>query len=198
MSWLDQYKEEQILIHTGSGHNKFWSARWDPATGKVHIRWGRLGTSGQSQIKEFKSQYDASRFVSRKCDEKSCKGYTDTVNGTKIDHQLFEKMTIEAAIVGTQNKCHEMQWVEIIDEASGRFEPITEDRLFSPDCNPGMLVELETRKEYDGDTKFRLLFTFDKCFKVRNNSIVPVTQSSDLYKMTQKVEEAIGRSLSTV
>lgn len=197
MSWLDQYKEERIVVQQSDEHNKFWAAHWDEPAREVKVRWGRLGTAGQTQTKKFGSQYEAAIFISNKYNEKRRKGYKETVDGKKIDRQLFEKMTIEAAIVGTQNKCHEMQWVEIADEANGMFSPITEDRLFSPDCNPGMLVQLETRKEYDGETSFRLLFTFDKCFKVGRGHITPITKSSDLYKMTQKVEEAIGRSLSS-
>lgn len=197
MSWYDRYKEEKILVHQGAEHNKFWAAHYDDKTNEVHVRWGRIGTKGQSQTKKFGSQYQAVNFIDTKFREKCRKGYKDKIDGKPIDQGVFEKLAIEAAIVGTQNKCHEMQWVEIKDAANGGFVHITEDRLFDPDCNPGLLVKIETRKEYDGDTSFRLLFSFDNCFKIGRNGMHAITKSSDLYKMAQKVEEAIGRNLSS-
>lgn len=196
MSWYDRYKEERILVQQRGEHNKFWAAHWDDQANKVHVRWGRLGTKGQSQVKDFGSQGQAINFIENKFHEKRRKGYTDKIDGKVIDQGVFEKLATEAAIVGTQNKCHELQWVEIQDEDGGDYQPIGEERLFDPDCNPGLLVTLETRKKYDGDTHFRLLFTFDKCFKITPYRTTPIDKSSDLYKMTSKVEEAIGRSMS--
>lgn len=201
MSFYDKYKEERILINQDGSHNKFWAAHWDEQNDEVHVRWGRIGCSGQSQVKKM-SKHEAVRFIESKSQEKRRKGYLDKYDNAPIDRSVLDKLAIEAAIVGTQNKCHGMQWVEITDPDAGYFEAIQESRLYDPDCNPGVLVKLETRKEYDGETKFKLLFSFDRCFRVSHSNInnpgvtVQITENSDLYKMVQKVEEAIGRSLS--
>jgi len=199
MAWQDRYKEERIVVQQSAGHNKFWAAHYDDSTGIAHIRWGRLGTKGQSQEKHFGSNYAAANFIDNKFYEKQRKGYTDKdAHGNKIDHARFEAMCIEAAIVGTSNKCHELQWVEFADDNS--FTHIDEDRLFNPACNPGLLVNFETRIKYDGRNRFKFVFAADKTFDVQDaNYIITrqiVTSSHPLYKLTQKVEEAIGRKLS--
>lgn len=196
-TWYDKFKEERILIQKEDNHNKFWAAHWDDNTNLVHVRWGRMGTAGQSQTKPFTNSYEAINFIDNKYREKIRKGYSDRIDGKKVDRQLFEKLTIEAAIVGTQNKCSNMQWVEITNPNTMQHTPISDERLFSPDCNPAILVSLETRKKYDGQNNFKLLFTFDKSYKIDGLRSEVISQQSDLYQLTKKVEEAIGRSLSS-
>jgi predicted DNA-binding WGR domain protein len=204
MSWCDRYKEEKIVVQQGAGHNKFWAAWYDDATNQVYIRWGRLGTKGQSQTKSFGSSYAAANFIDGKYHEKRRKGYRETdSDGNQIDHARFEMMCTEAAIVGTSNKCHKMQWVELSQtDDTINFTPISDDRLYSPDCNPGLLVEFETKKEHGGRYAFEFLFTFEETYDIDGDGGVTterlVGPSHPLYKMTEKVEEAIGRRLSTV
>jgi len=203
MSWADRYKEEKIVVQQAGNHNKFWAAYWDETSGNVYVRWGRLGTKGQSQVKHFGSNYAAANFIDGKYHEKRRKGYRDTDEaGQKITHARFDEMCTEAAIVGTSNKCHKLQWVELTETGVNTYEftPINEDRLYAPDCNPGLLVELETKKEHDNRNRFKLLFTFEETFDVRDaNRAAPnqlVDSSHPLHDMTEKVEEAIGRRLS--
>lgn len=202
MSWTDRYKEEKIVVHQGPTHNKFWAAWWDDTTNQVHIRWGRLGTKGQSQTKSFGGSYAAADFIDTKYREKRRKGYLDLdENGNPIDHARFEMMCTEAAIVGTQNKCHNMHWVELAADGDGfSYVEITDDRLYSPDCNPGLLVEFETKKEHDNRNRFKFLFTFEETYDIRDANRAAknqlVTSAHPLHKMTEKVEEAIGRKLS--
>ena len=202
MSWYDRYKEEKIVVQQGAGHNKFWAAHCDVMTNTVYVRWGRLGTKGQSQEKNFDSAYSAANFIDTKYYEKRRKGYRDTnENGQKIDHARFEMMCTEAAIVGTQNKCHNMHWVELSATGDGfSYVEISDDRLYSPDCNPGLLVEFETKKEHDARNRFKFLFTFEETYDVRDAKRAIASQLVDsthpLHKMVEKVEEAIGRKLS--
>lgn len=192
MSWADQYKEEKIVVQQEGAHNKFWAAYWDESKGEVKVRWGRIGTSGQSQTKKFRDLYDASSFINQKYNEKRRKGYDNKDKlGRTIDRAVFEEMCVEAAIIGSANKCNSIQWVEITDQNNLTFKTINNDRLFSPDCVPGLLVNLETKKAYDGKHSFVLLFALDKIFDANNK--VEIGQSHNLYDMTKKIEEAIGR-----
>ncbi len=190
--WYDKFKKETILVYDADNSNKFWAAQMDENTFKVTIRWGRLGTKGQSQEKDFAAEYVAGRFIESKMSEKRRKGYRT------IEKKKFDELCIQSAIVGTSNKCRNFRWVEITDEANLRFKTIPEERLADPNCNPGVFVELETKKDYGGKSMFALLFTFDKVFDVTNgHNITLVTKSSPIYELTEKVEEALGRSLST-
>lgn len=193
MGLADKFKKENILIQQEDSHNKFWAAQMDAKTFKVSIRWGRLGTKGQSQEKDFEREYAAADFIATKMREKTRKGYTP------IDKPKFDQLCIQAAIVGTSNKCHSFNWVEIKDD--NKFVFIKEEQLADPNCNPGIYVELETKKEYDGQNNFRLVFTFDKMYVIPNGgsslrAAGLVIKGSPLYELSTKVEEAIGRTLS--
>lgn len=189
--WLDKYKKETTLINTGETHNKFWSSAVDEKTNQVTIRWGRIGTKGQDQVKDFVNQYAAIEFVRSKQGEKSRKGYHP------IDKQKFDELSIQAAIVGASNKCRNFRWVEITDPANLKHVPCDADRLQSPDCNPGVFVEVETKKEYDGRHLTALLFTFSQVYDVTDGrKVLLVTKASPIYELTKKVEEALGRSLA--
>jgi predicted DNA-binding WGR domain protein len=194
MAWGDKYKQENILIHQDGDHNKFWVSTIDEKTFKATIRWGRLGTKGQSQEKEFSAEYLAVSFVHGKMAEKTRKGYN------QINKKKFDQLCIQSAIVGTSNKCRAFKWVELFENQ--RFSEINEARLADPACDPGVYVELETKKAYDGRNQFRILFTFDKVYVFKAvlddsiRGIAPITKSDEIYELTQKVEEALGRSLS--
>lgn len=187
--WYDKYKQENILVQQENEHNKFWTSQMDEKTFKVVIRWGRLGTKGQSQEKEFSDSYGAINFIRGKMGEKTRKGYRP------IDKKKFDELCIQSAIVGSSNKCRQFQWVEITNPKELTFHKITEERLANPECNPGIYVEIETKKEYGGRTKFDLLFTFEQVFDLRPNPTL-VTKTSPIHELTGKVEEALGRSLS--
>lgn len=203
MSWYDRYKDEKILIHQGDEHNKFWAASWDDKTNEVNVRWGRLGTKGQSQTKKFGGNYAAVNFIDNKFREKRRKGYSDQFNGKPITQATMDRLHTEAAIVGTQNKCHDFKWVEIEMEAGGAvyFKEIPEERLYDPDCHPAILVDFETRKDVQGRDKFKFLFTLEETYDILGHSQRAtadqlVGTGHPMRKMVDKVEEAIGRSLS--
>jgi len=72
------------LINTKNGHNKFYMiyiyAYADKETGKynniyVSLQWGKIGTQGQTQHKEFKSSGEAINFGMQKLKVKLNKGY---------------------------------------------------------------------------------------------------------------------------
>ncbi len=72
------------LENKNNGHNKFYMisvyAFTDKKTGKdnniyVSLQWGRIGTLGQSQHKEFKNRVEAIAFADEKLREKLNRGY---------------------------------------------------------------------------------------------------------------------------
>ena len=72
------------LENKNNGHNKFYMisvyAFTDKKTGKdnniyVSLQWGRIGTLGQSQHKEFKNRGEAIAFAEEKLREKLNRGY---------------------------------------------------------------------------------------------------------------------------
>tara|TARA_R110000868_G_scaffold115679_9_gene308795 strand:+ start:1679 stop:2299 length:621 start_codon:yes stop_codon:yes gene_type:complete len=204
MSWYDKYKGERILIQQSDEHNKFWAASWDDKTNEVTVRWGRMGTKGQSQVKQFEASHSAVRFIDGKFHEKQRKGYSTTFNGKEITQAALDRLHTEAAIVGTQNKCHDFKWVEVNVESNGDvcFREIPEERLYSPECHPAILVNFETRKDVGGRDNFRFLFTLEDTYDVLGHSNKAtrdqlVASSHPLRKMVDKVEEAIGRNLSS-
>ncbi len=113
-----------------------------------------------------------------------------------IDKKKFDQLCIQSAIIGTSNKCKNFQWVEITNETNLEFKSCTEDRLADPACNPGVFIVVETKKCYGGCNLFALLFTFEKAFEVTNDRNILITKSNPIYELTEKVEEALGRSLS--
>ncbi|MBA7524452.1 hypothetical protein ES705_16590 [subsurface metagenome] len=72
------------LENKNNNHNKFYKisvyAFTDKKTGKdnniyVSLQWGRIGTLGQSQHKEFKNRVEAIAFADEKLREKLNRGY---------------------------------------------------------------------------------------------------------------------------
>jgi len=204
MTWYEKLKTEKILVQQSSEHNKFWAGQLHEATCSVDVRWGRIGTKGQSQTKSFSTVYAAANHLDNKLREKQRKGYTSKLDGETIDSAKLEELAIRAAIVGTQNKCHNMVWVEIAQEGDTiGFKSIPDERLYEPDCVPGLLVAMETRKEYNGLTRFNILFTGDAAYTANSISTQElgittgkIEKTDELYQLTKKVEEAVGRSLS--
>jgi len=63
------------MENTEDGHSKFWEANL--AGQSVGVHWGRIGTAGQYQVKDFPSEEDALDFFVRKKQEKIGHGYRD-------------------------------------------------------------------------------------------------------------------------
>lgn len=187
MSWYTKFKQEKVVIQQSGKHNKFWRSKHNETDNSVTVSWGRLGTKGQSQVKQFDSEYSAINFIRGKISEKFRKGYEE------VDTATADRLSIEAAIVGSQNKCHKCEWVEIVE--NGTYKTIDEQRLYHPDCNPGLLVSMQTKKEYDGKHDFDLLFGVEDCYLMTPFVWKKVEPGTDIHKLTQSVQEAIGRNL---
>ncbi|MCG8420611.1 MAG: WGR domain-containing protein [Proteobacteria bacterium] len=68
------------LVFADARSNKFWRARTDGHT--LYVNYGRVGSSGQTQIKEFDSPQAAQEALEKQASGKRRKGYADEPNST--------------------------------------------------------------------------------------------------------------------
>lgn len=68
------------LSYSDDRSNKFWRARTDGST--MYVNYGRVGTDGQTQVKEFSSAADADAALEKQAKSKRKKGYAD--NGDAV------------------------------------------------------------------------------------------------------------------
>ncbi len=192
MAWYDKYKNEKILIKKTEENNKFWAAYLDDKTNMVYVRWGRIGTKGQSQTKSFTSLYQATNFIDGKYHEKSREGYTDKHQGRIITPSVFDKICLEASIVGTSNICNELLWCDIYSPETHRWRCISDEELLNPNIKPGIIINFSTGKSYNGRSTFRVLFDFDKFYDTSMNKYIE--KGDPLYPLLMKFGEAICRT----
>ena len=95
------------LENTDNGHNKFYMisayAFTDNKTGTdnsiyVSLQWGRIGTLGQAQHKEFKSRGEAIIFAEEKLNEKLGRGYE--IKHTKESRLIVDIPKANEKIIG--------------------------------------------------------------------------------------------------
>jgi len=77
-------KEMYVKSDVVNNNNKFWEIEIDN-TGTCKMRWGRVGDSGQSQIKNFGSISEAEKFADGKIKEKCRDGRNGEIAYRKID-----------------------------------------------------------------------------------------------------------------
>ena len=63
-----------IYADVAGNNNKFWNIQ-ELSNSSCSIQWGRVGSSGQTQVKSFPSPVRASNFFESKCRQKESKGY---------------------------------------------------------------------------------------------------------------------------
>ena len=98
------------LENKNNGHNKFYMisvyAFTDKKTGEdniyVSLQWGRIGTVGQSQHKEFKSRGEALIFADEKLKEKLNRGYKfkKEVKEVKVCREIVDIPKANEIIIG--------------------------------------------------------------------------------------------------
>ncbi|MEU6415333.1 DUF4132 domain-containing protein [Microbispora sp. NPDC046933] len=66
---------DRMLTYVGGGSAKFWEVRQNGT--ELNIRYGRMGTAGQAQVKSFDSAAAAAAAADRLVAEKLRKGYTE-------------------------------------------------------------------------------------------------------------------------
>ena len=86
--------------------NKFWRYTF-LAGNAVQVEWGRIGLSGQSQVKNFSSNWERQRYIEKMVAEKLGKGYEESSeDGLKAEVKT-------AQTLGHKNKIKRMEWVDL-------------------------------------------------------------------------------------
>ena len=63
------------LVFIEDNSKKFWRARKEKTD--LYVNWGRIGTDGQTQLKEFDSKEACQKEFDKLVDSKRAKGYVD-------------------------------------------------------------------------------------------------------------------------
>jgi predicted DNA-binding WGR domain protein len=86
MKWIknifSKQKMKRILINQTGDSNKFWTI--EQVDKKYIVQWGKIGTEGRSNEKEFSTRDDCSKEVEKLIKEKISKGYSETNDLTNI------------------------------------------------------------------------------------------------------------------
>ena len=85
-----------IFINRENQSNKFW--KYDVNGLSVHVSWGRIGGSSESQVKTFSSHGSMHDFISTKVSEKTRKGYREA-----SENELLKEVQT-AKSLGIENK----------------------------------------------------------------------------------------------
>jgi predicted DNA-binding WGR domain protein len=67
------------LVFTDDQSNKFWRGRTEG--GSMYVNYGRVGTGGQTQVKELDSPAKAEAELAKQAEGKRKKGYVDAEGG---------------------------------------------------------------------------------------------------------------------
>lgn len=170
----DKTKGKQKVVN----HSKFWSAELDPNDDKIVIvRWGRIGTKGQSQTKTFRAPYDAQCFITRKSHEKRCDGYGGA-DAYRLD--LLNKI---AEAIGSANKITDYNWVK---KHGSRYMTVNEDTLMDPGYEPTISASVESRRL----GSLKLIFTATECLCDRGDGYIPI-EDKDINEFATKVHAAL-------
>lgn len=84
------------LSNPSKGHHKFYEITVDGVT--LIVRFGRIGTIGQTKVAHYPSVEDASRAAEKKIQEKLIKGYDIAKKGERQPIQRREKPSIDEQI----------------------------------------------------------------------------------------------------
>ncbi len=76
---------KRIFINQTGNSNKFWTIEQNDNT--YSVQWGKLGTDGRSNEKEFTTKEECSNEVEKSIKEKISKGYSETNDLTTISEK---------------------------------------------------------------------------------------------------------------
>ena len=94
-----------IFINRENQSNKYW--KYEVNGLSVHVSWGRIGGTSESQVKTFCSQGSMHAFISDKVSEKLRKGYREA------SENELQKEVQTAKSLGIENKIQRLLWVEL-------------------------------------------------------------------------------------
>ena len=87
------------LVYTDAKSNKFWRARTEGGT--MYVNYGRVGSDGQTSVKEFGSDSAALAALDKQAASKRKKGYADQGGGEEAPAEVAaptEPQTVELSL----------------------------------------------------------------------------------------------------
>lgn len=205
-------------VNIDKNHNKFWCIEKEQYKILNETKWvvktqnGRLGTKGTSQPnKHFNSESQADCYIISKVHNKTSKGYK------QISDPKLSELNLNAAIVGSSNKCNSMEWVKYDEVTKILTNDIGKD-VGDPSYEPLLFVSLETRKAYVNKNlqvnHFDILITSEKIYVLTIKSMrskandlnhrldymeitnmEEITSDHKLHPIAEIVRNGIGRML---
>lgn len=85
--------EKQYFTYVGNGSSKFWEVSVDEK--KLHVRYGKIGTGGKTQQKNFESMEAAVKEAEKLIGQKKAKGYipgNESDEAPKPFHEFFANL----------------------------------------------------------------------------------------------------------
>jgi predicted DNA-binding WGR domain protein len=111
---------------TEGSSNKFWTISLEE--NKYTVRFGKIGTAGQTQTKEFSNEAEAKKAYEKLVAEKTKKGYVEVKTGDtaeqKTEHKVATKKTSENAEEQSGKKKKVTEAKPIVEEAQIPSTPI--------------------------------------------------------------------------
>jgi predicted DNA-binding WGR domain protein len=127
------------LIQSKGKHNKFWSYEICDTSYDVTVKWGRLGTNGQTKVYKFASHWSAQDFADKKVREKRRKGYVE------VETEAFNLKQLQAELVGSGCKIEELTFVKKIEGSEDNlYQTLKEESaLANPEYIPLIYCSLQ-------------------------------------------------------
>lgn len=96
---------------TAGGSNKFWEYK---VSGRdVTVRWGKIGSEGQTQLKTYGDSFDALDAVRKLVDQKLAKGYKEIlINKGSITNAQLKAVKKAAKQIAKEAKASKAPKVE--------------------------------------------------------------------------------------
>ncbi|HWO67994.1 MAG TPA: WGR domain-containing protein, partial [Umezawaea sp.] len=157
------------LEYVGGNSEKFWEASCEDAA--VTVRWGRLGTAGQTKRKEFADSAAAESFLDTQAAAKLRKGYREIGEGQAVGSP--------AAPVGENP----------VGESPAGENPVVESASDEDVFEPGTLVRSAYPRRDQGRAKHKVAPEGAGAFVERHlRSLTPVFEGGD-----REIREAVAR-----
>ena len=83
---------KRVFVFQDFKSQKFWSI--DVVGTDVTVNYGKLGTDGQTQVKNYSTAEEAEKAANKLIAEKTKKGYVETAEETEISTKFFLNVII--------------------------------------------------------------------------------------------------------
>ena len=124
---------------------KFWEVALDG--GEIHVRWGRLGTDGQTQTKDLGSDAAAQKEADKLIKAKTKKGYAEVEAGPSPSPAAKKKPSEPAKAEAPKEDAEEKaeKAIEAAAPATASSAPIARTGLLAPRLDPEAMSQLRLR-----------------------------------------------------